>query len=122
MNTGIITVVIVAVFIFLRIKTRSSGVKNIDASTLRAMQKSEPIVLIDVRTPGEVAKGKIAKAKEINVTDLSFKQNVLKLDKSKTYVVYCRSGQRSSRACNIMTKAGFENVYNLQGGYSQWNA
>lgn len=123
MNTGIVTVVIVAAFIFLRIRNNKGGGKfqNIDASTLRDMQKNGKIEIIDVRTPNETAAGKIKGAREINVMDMAFKQKVSNLDKDKTYVVYCRSGQRSRRACSIMAKAGFENLYNLDGGYNGWS-
>lgn len=115
---GIITVVVVAAFIFLRFRNGSSGAfKNIDASTLRDMLKDKNVKIIDVRTPGEVSQGKIKYATNINVNSPDFKQKVSGLDKSKTYVVYCRSGMRSARACRMMSKAGFENLYNLQGGY-----
>lgn len=115
---GIITVVVVAAFIFLRFRNGSSGAfKNIDASTLRDMLKDKNVKIIDVRTPGEVSQGKIKHATNINVNSPDFKQKVSGLDKSKTYVVYCRSGMRSARACRMMSKAGFENLYNLQGGY-----
>ena len=43
-----------------------------------------------------------------------------KLDKSKKYYVYCRSGKRSSQACDIMNSIGFENTYNLEGGFMNW--
>ena len=86
MNTGIVTVVVIAAFIFLRIRSSKggSGFQNIDASTLREMQKNEAIEIIDVRTPNEIAAGKIKGAREINVMDMSFKQKVSNLDKSKT--------------------------------------
>jgi rhodanese-related sulfurtransferase len=38
----------------------------------------------------------------------------------KNYYIYCRSGARSSRACKIMGKAGFKNLYNLKGGILSW--
>jgi rhodanese-related sulfurtransferase len=42
------------------------------------------------------------------------------LDKSKNYYVYCKAGGRSLQACQIMSQLGFENTYNLIGGYSNW--
>ena len=43
------------------------------------------------------------------------------LDKSKNYYVYCRSGGRSAQACAVMTQmCGFENAYNLLGGFMNW--
>ncbi|MEX0273681.1 MAG: rhodanese-like domain-containing protein, partial [Flavobacteriaceae bacterium] len=43
-----------------------------------------------------------------------------KLDTSKNYYVYCRSGNRSAQACAIMGSLGFGNVYNLEGGFMEW--
>ena len=117
-STGIITMVLVAAFIFLKVRNSSAGgAKNIDAATLKGMLKDKNIKVIDVRTPGEQAQGKIKHATNINVNSPDFKQKIANLDKSKTYVVYCRSGVRSARACRMMAKMGFENLYNLQGGY-----
>ena len=50
----------------------------------------------------------------------SFEAEVAKLDKQKTYLVYCQRGGRSSKACKLMAKKGFKNLYNLQGGYLDW--
>lgn len=117
-SIGVISVVIVAAFIFLRIRNNSSSsFKNIDAPTLCSMLKDKNVKVIDVRTPGEVSQGKIKHATNINVNSPDFKQKVANLDKSKTYVVYCRSGMRSARACRMMGKMGFGDLYNLQGGY-----
>lgn len=117
-SIGVIGVVVVAAFIFLRIRNgRSSAVKNIDGPTLRSMLKDKNVKVIDVRTAAEAAQGKIKQATNINVNDPDFKQKVSGLDKSKTYVLYCRSGMRSARAARLMDKMGFEDLYNLQGGY-----
>ncbi len=72
-------------------------------------------VLLDVRTGMEVKMGTLPGAIHIDVTSLSFNQKIAKLDKSKTYFVYCRSGNRSNNACQIMHKQGFD-VRNLLGG------
>ncbi|HKK75781.1 MAG TPA: rhodanese-like domain-containing protein [Saprospiraceae bacterium] len=122
MNTvGLIGVVVVAAFIFLRFRNYGPGAKNIDGPTLRSMLKDKNVKLIDVRTPGEVAQGKIKNASNININSADFKQKVSNLDKSKTYVLYCRSGARSTRAARVMMKMGFEDVYNLQGGYMSYS-
>ena len=47
--------------------------------------------------------------------------NLEALDKSKNYYVYCRSGARSAKACEIMNSIGFENAYNLLGGFLEWD-
>ena len=43
-----------------------------------------------------------------------------KMDKSKNYYIYCRSGNRSGQACDIMDQLGFENTFNLEGGFMNW--
>ncbi|MCC7245044.1 MAG: rhodanese-like domain-containing protein [Saprospiraceae bacterium] len=72
-------------------------------------------VLLDVRTAMEVSAGKLPGAMVIDFMASDFRQKVAALDKSKTYFVYCRSGNRSGSACQIMHKLGFD-VRNLMGG------
>merc|ERR1711965_795289 len=48
-------------------------------------------------------------------------QKVEGFDKSKMYLVYCRSGSRSVAACQILESVGIKNVYNLTGGISNWD-
>lgn len=96
---------------------------NVNSSELKQLLKSEQgITIIDVRTPGEIAQGKIAGAIELNISDPAFQQKINELDKSKHYVVYCKVGGRSAKAQQIMTGAGFEKVTNLTGGYDGWKA
>ncbi|RZL40638.1 MAG: rhodanese-like domain-containing protein, partial [Pedobacter sp.] len=42
------------------------------------------------------------------------------LDKNKNYYVYCKAGARSQQACSIMNELGFENAFNLMGGFMNW--
>jgi rhodanese-related sulfurtransferase len=72
-------------------------------------------VLLDVRTAGEVAGGKLPNALNIDIMSPSFGQKISQLDKNKTYFIYCRSGNRSGQACAIMHRMGFD-VRNLNGG------
>ena len=51
----------------------------------------------------------------------NFKDELSKLDKSKRTIVYCAVGGRSAKACEIMVKMGFEDVYNMEGGIDGWN-
>ncbi len=78
-------------------------------------------VILDVRTEQEVEEGYIPGAKVIDIyKGQEFIDEIDKLDKSKNYYVYCRSGNRSGQACTIMDQKGFKNTYNLLGGFSQW--
>lgn len=76
--------------------------------------------LIDVRTPEEIAEGKIDGALEMNFYDSNFKEQLAQLDKEKPVLVYCRSGNRSGKAAKLMNEMGFKQVYDLIGGYSEW--
>ena len=68
--------------------------------------------VLDVRTPVEFMTGHLAQARNLNVSSDDFAQQVTQLDTSKTYVVYCRSGKRSSKAADIMYQQGFRHVVN----------
>ena len=78
-------------------------------------------VVLDVRTDAEVAEGIIPNAIHIDIyTGQDFIDAIEELDKSKNYYVYCRSGNRSGKACQVMEELGFANAYNLEGGIMQW--
>ena len=77
-------------------------------------------LLIDVRTPGEIENGKIAGALELDFRAPDFPDRLAQLDTSKTYLIYCASGGRSSRAAEMAAGLGARRVYNLKGGYRAW--
>ena len=77
--------------------------------------------ILDVRTPEEVEEGYIPGATNIDIyLGQGFLDGLEELDKSKNYYVYCRSGNRSGQACALMNNAGFENTFNLEGGFMNW--
>lgn len=77
--------------------------------------------ILDVRTEEEVEAGYIPSATNIDIyLGQGFIDEIEKLDKSKNYYVYCRSGKRSGQACTIMNQLGFKNAYNLAGGFMKW--
>ncbi|MEO0414449.1 MAG: rhodanese-like domain-containing protein [Verrucomicrobiota bacterium] len=78
-------------------------------------------VFIDLRTPEEWAGGVISsEAKLINFLGDDFETQVAALDQSKTYLIHCASGARSTRAIPAFQKAGHNPIYHLDGGYSAW--
>ncbi|MCH7397191.1 rhodanese-like domain-containing protein [Belliella sp. DSM 107340] len=77
-------------------------------------------VIIDVRTASEFQSGKIKGARNIDIMGPGFLNQIKNLPKDKKYYLYCRSGNRSGQACEVMTENGFENVYNLSSGISGW--
>jgi phage shock protein E len=78
---------------------------------------TDPIVL-DVRTPAEVAEGTLPNATVIDFFDDNFKEQLEKLDHTKPVFVYCKAGGRSGQAMSMMKEMGFSEVYDLIGGYS----
>jgi rhodanese-related sulfurtransferase len=69
-----------------------------------------------VRTPEELSGGVIGHPINIDIYSHDFSQKINELDKKKTYLVYCRSGNRSKTALEIMKQLGFENVYEIDCG------
>ena len=85
------------------------------------LAKDANAVILDVRTDNEVADGIIPNAIHIDIyKGQEFINEIEELDKDKSYYVYCRSGNRSGQACNIMEQLGFENTFNLEGGMLEW--
>ena len=85
-------------------------------------EADENAVILDVRTEAEVSEGIIANAINIDIhKGQDFVDQIEALDKNKNYYVYCRSGMRSEKACEIMNQLGFENAYNLIGGILDWD-
>lgn len=101
--------------------SRTKKYNNLNAIDFRKELESKNSVLIDVRSPNEIKQGAIPGHKMINVSKPTFKDEVSKLDKSKSYFLYCRSGMRSAHACRIMHDMGFKELNNLKGGIMAWN-
>ncbi|MDY8134182.1 rhodanese-like domain-containing protein [Aquimarina sp. 2201CG5-10] len=79
-------------------------------------------IILDVRSEEEVEDGYIPNMLNIDIRQgQGFLDELEKLDKSKSYYVYCRSGARSAQACTLMNQMGFETTYNLLGGFMDWD-
>ncbi len=95
---------------------------NLDSESFREKVKSDSnSIVLDVRTKDEFRSGHIPNARNIDIYSPDFGNQIGKLDKSKTYLVYCQSGSRSYSAMQLMKSNGFENVFNLDGGISIWD-
>ncbi len=77
-------------------------------------------VLIDIRTSSEQKKGIIPGALLMDFFSDNFETAINKMDKTKTYYIYCASGGRSSEASELMLKNGFMHVVDLDGGIKKW--
>ena len=102
----------------------SASYNNLTVEEVVTLWKSNPdIILIDVRTPDEIKEtGSIEGATNIDFKAADFKENVSALDKSKEYIIFCRSGNRSGQASQIMADLGFTNINNLSNaGYDEFS-
>jgi rhodanese-related sulfurtransferase len=97
-----------------------------DCSSLVSLAEQEKtdddFVLLDVRTGEEYAETHIPNAINIDFYSPSFSSDIAQMDKSKNYLVYCRSGNRSGKAVSIMKGDGFKNTCSLEGGIAKWQA
>lgn len=98
--------------------------ENINAERFEELIKNlgDKAVILDVRTPAELAEGSVEGHIMLNFNSPEFYSEIEELDKEKTYLIYCRSGNRSMHACMAMADEGFEKLCNLVGGIQAWNA
>jgi rhodanese-related sulfurtransferase len=102
---------------------QSNAFSNLDVKSFaEKIMKDKEVIILDVRTPAEFAEGAIKGAINIDVNASNFKKKVSTLDKEKSYLIYCRSGMRSVKACNLMAENGFNKMFNLLGGYQAWSS
>ena len=80
------------------------------------------MVVLDVRTPEEVAEGAIPGSINYNFNGPDFQQQLASLDKNKPYIVYCRSGKRSGKTIEMMKAMGFKKLYELNAGFPAYDA
>ena len=80
----------------------------------------DDFVLIDVRETAEIEVGKIEASVHIAMSEIEGK--ISDLDKSKHYVIQCRSGARSRNVLEYMRQNGFSNLHNLTGGIMAWSS
>ncbi len=100
----------------------NSFYKNISPEEAEKILKenSGNIIILDVRTKEEFSEGHIKGAINIDYHSKDFKSKLEKLDKTKIYMIYCRSGYRSGRAFELMKEMGFTKLYNIEGGINAW--
>ena len=78
--------------------------------------------IVDIRTNIEFKSGTIPGAVNIDFFEENFKKELNKLNKNKTLLFFCRSGNRTQKSLSIIKNLGFKNVLELRGGYNAWKA
>lgn len=120
-----INLLIAVVFLFFGWSCKDSSKSK--ESTIISVQEMRQVLdsesdpqIIDVRTVKEFKEGHIRNSQNICVSDDNFEERASALDKNKPVYVYCRSGKRSAKAAEILKEMGFKEVYDLDGGYLNW--
>jgi len=104
---------------FSQMITNESKVEVIEKETFKELIEKN-IQVIDVRTAEEYRDGYIKNAINIDFKSSEFIQNISRLDKNKSYLIYCKSGNRSGKASKVMDSLGFYKIYDLKGGFMNW--
>ncbi|MEY3643629.1 MAG: hypothetical protein RLZZ207_323, partial [Bacteroidota bacterium] len=92
---------------------QKDSIQVLSLAEFEKMSSKRKSKILDVRTPEEVAEGHLANATTINFLSPDFTSQVASLNKKGTYLLYCRSGNRTRKAADTMQKMGFKHVYML---------
>ncbi|MFW6046649.1 MAG: rhodanese-like domain-containing protein [Candidatus Woesearchaeota archaeon] len=93
---------------------------GIPPSVFKEYIGNDDVVIIDIRTNEEYHEKRIANVKIIDFYDNNFVSMISSLDKNVTYLIYCRTDNRSGKTLELMKNLGFEEVYHLEGGIEAW--
>lgn len=98
----------------------TADIEQVNTNRFAELIESPDTLLIDFRTPGEIAQGKIPNALEIDFTAKDIAAKLADLPKDKTLLLYCRSGNRSGQAAKRLDALGYPKLVNLEGGIIAW--
>lgn len=105
---------------FTTILNANGQIRAISTNKLARHLKFKQLELIDVRTSREFETGFISGAKNLDVNDAAFIEKAKLLDPGKAIILYCRTGKRSEKAAKMLIEEGFDKVYFLKGGITEW--
>ncbi len=122
----VITALLLAALFFVGCShTKPAGVQHLTA--LEAKQLIDrnagktDFVVLDIRTPKEFKAGHIPGAIMLDYYSPGFKKGLQQLDRSKRYLIYCRTGNRTSRTLKIIDQMGFNVIYHMKDGIVDWD-
>lgn len=99
---------------------RLRGINTVNVHEAKELISSQGAVVLDVREAEEYAATRIPAARHIPLAQIQARLSELESLRDQPIVVSCRSGSRSARACSVLRRHGFEQVYNLKGGLRAW--
>ena len=99
--------------------TKIENIKAMEAAKM--LEKNPDMMVLDIRTPGEFNSGHIPTSINIDYKAENFELEIKKLDRSKPYLMHCRSGRRSTAALDTFRKHGFDHIIHIDDGILGWN-
>lgn len=120
MNSILKYILLVAFTIFSCSLINNESINQMNSDELIEFIELNDAILVDVRTEDEYNSGYIENSLNIDYFSNEFSVNADKLDKNTPIILYCRSGNRSSMSANKISKLGFKEIYNLEGGILEW--
>lgn len=83
-------------------------------------RENTDFVIIDIRTPGEFSDGHVMGAINIDYYAPDYKSKLDALDKNNSYLIYCRSANRSARSLSVFKELEFKRIYHMLKGFNGW--
>ena len=114
--------ILIVLLIATEVSKKLRKFKDISPAEAARIVGNDDNLVLDVRDPDEFKSGHLRGAKLIPLGSLAGKLSEIEKFKDKTVLVYCRSGNRSATAANILCRAGFSDVSNLAGGIIAWQS
>ncbi|MCL6571408.1 MAG: rhodanese-like domain-containing protein [Bacillus sp. (in: Bacteria)] len=93
-------------------------INNISTGEAKKMIDQGEVIVLDVRTPEEYNGGHIPGSELLPLQVIDGMSD--ELDKDKSYLIVCRSGNRSQEAADILNEKGFTSIFNMTGGMNDW--
>lgn len=93
--------------------------RDVEADEARRLIDEDALVVIDVRTPEEVAAGRLPGSRHIPMDEVEARMD--EIPKDRDVLVYCAGGGRSAAICEALSERGWERLLNLDGGIGAWN-
>ena len=113
---------LIIILLFISCENIKGEFQLLEYQSYKSHIENTSVQLFDVRTPEEYDLGHIKGAVNIDFKNEEiFYRSFEKLDKSKPVYLYCRSGNRSKKSADILIELGFSKVYDLNGGFIEWN-
>jgi len=113
-------VAITVALVYTEIARLLRGYKSLRPAELTALINRENALVVDLSPSGDFEKGHIAGSRSVAVSQFDPESKLLAKARSLPVVVTCRNGQASAGAAKRLKKAGFEQVYWLDGGVQGW--